>query len=168
MHVRRTDKSKEADPVALEKYVEQIEDYFDISKAEGHGRKKVFLATDEPEIAEKMELRTEFETIVNKSSVNLGNHDKNRYSLAGQLSIAKDVIYLSLADFMVCTFSSNVCRVAYALRMANKSLIGHLYEVVSLDSDWFILQEYQKIYLAKHDSIKYQGLQFKQGELHDR
>lgn len=167
MHVRRTDKGKEAVPVELDFYIEQIEDYFDISKAEGQelAIKKIFLATDAPDIVTQMEEQlVEFEMIVNKSSVNLGNHDKNRYSLAGQLSIAKDVIYLSLADFMVCTFSSNVCRVAYALRMANRPLIGHLYEVVSLDSDWFILQEYQKFYFAKHDSIKYQGLQFKQGK----
>ena len=54
---------------------------------------------------------------LNKSPWSLGNSEKNRYSQNGQKSIALDVYYLSMADFIVCTFSSNVCRLAYALRL---------------------------------------------------
>ena len=34
--------------------------------------------------------------------------------------IALDILKLSEADFLVCTFSSNVCRIAYSLRTATK------------------------------------------------
>ena len=54
---------------------------------------------------------------LNKLPWSLGNSEKNRYSQNGQKSIALDVYYLSMADFIVCTFSSNVCRLAYALRL---------------------------------------------------
>ena len=54
---------------------------------------------------------------LNKLPWSLGNSEKNRYSQNGQKSIALDVHYLSMADFIVCTFSSNVCRLAYALRL---------------------------------------------------
>ena len=33
----------------------------------------------------------------------------------------------------------------------SQPIVGHLYEVVSLDSDWFILNDYTKTYEAKHD-----------------
>jgi hypothetical protein len=51
----------------------------------------------------------------------------------GWQSIAMDIFILSMSDFLVCTFSSNVCRIAYILRLVNKSLVTDLYEVVSLD-----------------------------------
>ena len=77
----------------------------------------------------------------------------------------KQILFQALQTYnfsSLCTFSSNVCRVAYSLRTATKPLIGHLYEVVSLDSDWFILQEYQKTYIARHENIKNDNyLQFK-------
>ena len=158
VHVRRTDKSKEATFIDIEHYLSEIQDYYDILIAEGHPEitRKLLLTTDDPSVLEEVlnNYKQDFDEILyNKSSILLGNHEKKRYSLDGQWSIAKDVIYLSLADFMVCTFSSNICRVAYALRCATKPIHKHLYEVVSLDSDWFILQEYQVVPRIKISQI---------------
>lgn len=62
---------------------------------------------------------------------------ENRYSSQGQDAIIKDIFKLALSDFLVCTFSSNVCRLAYELRMALRPFVSHLYEVISLDMDYF-------------------------------
>ena len=35
VHIRRTDKSKEAKPIDVEIYMQEIQDYFDILNAEG-------------------------------------------------------------------------------------------------------------------------------------
>ena len=56
-HIRRTDKSKEADPIPIENYMTEIEDYFDIKISEGieNIEKKLFLATDEPDVIDTVE-----------------------------------------------------------------------------------------------------------------
>ena len=68
------------------------------------------------------------------------------------------ILLLNLVWFLV---TSSVC-----LRTATRPLIGHLYEVISLDSDWFILQEFQKIYTANHDQVNSENLlDFNRGDL---
>ena len=51
----------------------------------------------------------------------------------------KDVFKLAFSDFVVCTFSSNVCRLVYELRMALRPFISGLYEVITVDMDYFFM-----------------------------
>ena len=62
----------------------------------------------------------EFELIFNMTSIHLGKFETTRHTLKGQDFIALDILKLAQADFLVCTFSSNVCRIAYSLRTATK------------------------------------------------
>ena len=57
----------------------------------------------------------------------------------GQDAIMKDVFKLAFSDFVVCTFSSNVCRLVYELRMAVRPFISGLYEVITVDMDYFFM-----------------------------
>ena len=66
----------------------------------------------------------------------------------------KDVFKLAFSDFVVCTFSSNVCRLAYELRMALRPFVGHLYEVVSLDMDYFLQYGNEIYYETLRDLTK--------------
>ena len=74
---------------------------------------------------------------------------ENRYSKEGQDAIIKDIFKLAFSDFLVCTFSSNVCRLAYELRMALRPFVSHLYEVVSLDMDYFLQYGNEVDYVAQ-------------------
>ncbi len=94
------------------------------------------MATDEPQILTELSLRFPSFTwlsLTNTSDVSV--LDK-RYSDQGQDAIIKDLFVLAHSDFLVCTFSSNVCRLAYELRLALKPFVSDLYEVVSLDNDY--------------------------------
>ena len=68
-----------------------------------------------------------------------------------------------MSDFVVCTFSSNVCRLVYELRMALRPFVSGLYEVVSLDVAYFLQygndKHYQTIsqHLQHQDGDKIQG-----------
>ena len=62
----------------------------------------------------------EFELIFNMTSIHLGKFETTRHTLKGQDFIALDILKLARADFLVCTFSSNVCRIAYSLRTATR------------------------------------------------
>ena len=46
---------------------------------------------------------------------------------------------MAFSDFVVCTFSSNVCRLVYELRMALRPFISGLYEVITVDMDYFFM-----------------------------
>ena len=52
--------------------------------------------------------------------------------------------------FQVCTFSSNVCRLAYELRLALKPFVVDLYDVISVDMDYFYQYGQDFTYIANH------------------
>jgi hypothetical protein len=74
----------------------------------------------------------------------------NRYSDVGQNAVINDVFELAQADFVVCTFSSNICRLAYELRMASRHLVPELYELVSVDIAYFFQYGNPVEYTANH------------------
>ena len=58
VHLRRTDKAKEAKPIDVQVYMQEIQDYFDILTAEGREiRPNVFIATDEPKIIDEIQTK---------------------------------------------------------------------------------------------------------------
>ncbi len=52
--------------------------------------------------------------------VEISSKPDNRYSEQGFKSLLFDLYFLANADYLVCTFSSNICRLAYELLLANK------------------------------------------------
>lgn len=151
IQVRRQDKYRESKFIALEKYVEVLQDYFDILEAKNevnYVSKNVFVATDEPEILTK--LNSDFPKFNWKGDVDKARNSilQNRYTDEGQDAIIRDIFQLALSDFLVCTFSSNVCRLAYELHMALKPFVSHLYEIVTLDMDHFFQYGHEKHYLV--------------------
>ena len=64
VHIRRTDKAKEAKPIDVQVYMQEIKDYFDILTAEGREiTPKVFIATDEPIIIDEMQTKVNMEIL---------------------------------------------------------------------------------------------------------
>ena len=64
VHIRRTDKAKEAKPIDVQVYMKEIQDYFDILTAEGREiTPKVFIATDEPKIIDEMQTKVNMEIL---------------------------------------------------------------------------------------------------------
>ena len=77
--------------------------------------------TDEPKVIKEVEKSNfNFLWIYDSTSINLGHSEQTRYTPQGIDAIALDILKLSESDFIVCTFSSNVCRIAYSLRTAIK------------------------------------------------
>ena len=90
----------------------------------------------------------------------------SRYNLRsnnqGFRSFLFDVIFLSNADHIVCTFTSNVCRVGYELLLSNSSDSWKL--VRSLDIHYLNFEFYKlkRIAVLNHNS---RGFEFKKGQL---
>ncbi|CDS40672.1 alpha 16 fucosyltransferase [Echinococcus multilocularis] len=153
VHIRRTDKIKtEAAFHKLEEYMYYADQYFDKLDAErlmrarteewygddtsplpSHITRRIFIATDDAEVfAEARRLY---------SSV-LSSNDSPRYEFIGDvqraqsaslstrythnslLAVTADVFALSHTDYIVCTFSSQICRLAYELMQTHPTRLG--------------------------------------------
>ncbi|KAL7057413.1 hypothetical protein AAHC03_019333 [Spirometra sp. Aus1] len=126
IHVRRTDKlHSEAKFHAVEEYMFHVERFFELKEVE-YGletgstrpppwsrRRRVFLASDEASVFQETRSRyPRYEFIGQQRN---GSVDKSRFSTAGVYAILVDLHLLVSSDFLVCTASSNVCRLAYEL-----------------------------------------------------
>ena len=126
IQVRRTDKKGEAKYYDIGKYMDLVQEYFDVQD-ETKGIKvdrNLFVATDEPRVIEEIKIKYPNVTLVcNDSVIETVASRRNRYTTEAVFGIMTDVFKLASADFLVCTHSSNVCRLAYELRMALKPFI---------------------------------------------
>ena len=103
------------------KNIFQVDEYFELVEL-GQDRtienKTVFIATDDPSVL--TELRSMYPHYIflgNKAASKLASkRDQARLSRAGLFGIIEDIHILSLSDHLVCTMSSNVCRLAYELQ----------------------------------------------------
>lgn len=112
IHVRRTDKvGAEAQFHSLEEYMEWAEDYFNrLELIEGKPvrERRVFLATDEPSLFDEAAKKFPQYIFVGDKSVANSAGLGSRYSDASLHGVIADIHFLSLTDYLVCTFSSQV------------------------------------------------------------
>ncbi|KAI0987417.1 hypothetical protein GJ496_009963 [Pomphorhynchus laevis] len=118
IHVRRTDKiGTEARFYHLEKYMAHVEEFFKIEefRQKQKLKRRVFVATDDPNLLDGASDRYPYYQFLYNKNSTLSASLNNRYSKASSGFVILDILLLSKCDFIVCTFSSNVCRLAYEL-----------------------------------------------------
>ncbi|VDK37841.1 unnamed protein product [Dibothriocephalus latus] len=106
VHVRRTDKivTQEAGFHSLSEYMVHVKRFFRL----------VYLASDDPSVfTEAREQYTDY--------IFLGDQKKAKtWSDTTEDAIMTDILALAKSDLLVCTASSNVCRLAYELMLAQQ------------------------------------------------
>ncbi|VDD83880.1 unnamed protein product [Mesocestoides corti] len=150
IHVRRTDKLlSEAKSFPVSSYMERVEQYYGLIKMcnalkgmlNDTRRRNIFLASDEPSVyAEARQQYPEY-SFHEKGTFFQSNTDvKSRFTREGLESIFFDIMLLAHADFLVCTFSSNVCRMAHALKQTlNDHYADRTHHTASVDTGFFII-----------------------------
>eukprot|EP00731_Ephydatia_muelleri_P000914 Em0001g914a len=113
VHVRRSDKvGVEAAYHGIEEYMVHVEEWF----AKHGGQKRVFLATDEPDLlAEAKKKYPEYQFLTDVGISSKAQNQNTRYDLESLYGVTFDVSTLSMSDYLVCCFSSQICRLAYEL-----------------------------------------------------
>ncbi|XP_076274211.1 alpha-(1,6)-fucosyltransferase 8 [Rhynchophorus ferrugineus] len=115
VHVRRTDKvGTEAAFHGLEEYMTAVDEYYkQLSLSQKIDKKRIYLASDDPKVLLEAKTKyTDYEVICDPQ-ISKTAAVSSRYSDTSLFGIILDIHMLSLSDFLVCTFSSQVCRVAY-------------------------------------------------------
>ncbi|KAI6190592.1 hypothetical protein M3Y97_00135300 [Aphelenchoides bicaudatus] len=132
LQIRRTDKiGTEASFHSVEEYFRWAEVWFRVQELRHSPAKtlkrRVFIATDDPgAVKEAKEKYPNYEVFADVG-IAQSAQVANRYTDASLYGVITDVRMLSKCDYLVCTFSSQVCRVGYELMQIEKGDAG----------DWF-------------------------------
>ncbi|RWS16742.1 hypothetical protein B4U79_03486 [Dinothrombium tinctorium] len=183
VHVRRTDKvGTEASFHSLSEYMYFVEDYYNridlfnerLQKQEKVER-LVYLATDEPsiwtkEVKKYQNLGYKF---IGDSGIAKTASLGNRYNFDSLKNIILDIWLLSECDHLVCTFSSQVCRLAYELMQTRgldtkaKTKIDWSDAFNSLDDIYYFggQSEHNQIAVLSHKVREKDEINFKVGDI---
>ena len=97
----------------------QVEEYFqqlEIRLGRQMTTKRVYVATDDPKVlAECRKKFPEYE-FLGDQAVAKSADVSSRYNLNSLRGIISDIYMLSQSEYIVCTFSSQVCRIAYEIQ----------------------------------------------------
>ncbi|XP_046749418.1 alpha-(1,6)-fucosyltransferase isoform X1 [Diprion similis] len=119
IHVRRTDKvGTEAAYHDIDEYMIKVNEYFDQHDVKLEDR-RVFLASDDPKVIVTAKERYPTYQIIGDPEIAKTASVSRRYSDTSLQGIIVDIHLLSLCDYLVCTFSSQVCRVAYEIMQSS-------------------------------------------------
>ncbi|KAH8875112.1 Alpha-(1,6)-fucosyltransferase [Schistosoma japonicum] len=153
VHVRRTDKiNKEATAYTLSEYMNHVENFFNLRSTtlqtmarinnmnkDQHGSssketmsaeslvettRSVYLSTDEPEVFNEFTSSYPQYILYGNSSKSMSASLDKRYTSASLDNAIVDIVALSMTDYLVCTFSSNMCRLAYELMQVRHDEVG--------------------------------------------
>lgn len=116
VHIRRGDKiGTEAEFHSIDEYMVHVSEYFDIEEIRLQRKvtRKVFLASDESSVFDDLPERyPQYKFLSTRLA---GLRDAEPSDEIRTKKIAADVLMMAETDFLVCTFSSNVCRLSYEL-----------------------------------------------------
>nr|VZI18998.1 unnamed protein product [Spirometra erinaceieuropaei] len=145
IHVRRTDKLyEEAAFHPLDEYMQHVQRFFDVKEVEysletgssspppWSQQRRVFLASDDASVFE--EARSGYARYEFIGRPRKGSQYENRRSTLGVFAITLDIYLLAASDFVVCTATSNICRLVYELLLAKPQVHGDAtFQVQSVD-----------------------------------
>ncbi|CAD6186697.1 unnamed protein product [Caenorhabditis auriculariae] len=121
LQVRRTDKiGTEAAFHKVEEYMKWTEFWFRVQerRLSANLTRRIFVATDDPTVVpEAKKLYPQYE-VYGSTDIAKTAQLSHRYTDASLIGVISDIFVLSKMDYLVCTFSSQVCRMGYELRQA--------------------------------------------------
>lgn len=141
MHIRRTDKKREAGFHDVAEYMQHAEEFYSTLALRGRPvQKRVFVATDDPTVITAIRSKfPAYKVISNRRSAHEAFDMKARAKSSALTGMLIDIHLLAESDYLVCAFSSGFCRVAYELMQARYAKTGAdaTPKAVSVDVEYF-------------------------------
>ncbi|XP_030847029.1 alpha-(1,6)-fucosyltransferase-like [Strongylocentrotus purpuratus] len=137
IQVRRTDKLIwEAKFHGIAEYMVYAKEFYqELEKRQEVRVRRIFLATDEASLLEEAKKKYPGYVFVSDNTISQSAKVSTRLSEESFMGIIVDIHLLARSDFLVCTCSSNVCRLAY--EMMQHYHVDAATKVRSLDSKFF-------------------------------
>lgn len=141
MHIRRTDKKREAAYHDVREYMQHAEEFYNRLTLKGEAiQRRIFIATDEPAVIGEVKSKfPQYKVISNRQSASQAYDLKARTESSALNGMLTDIYLLAESDKLVCSFSSGFCRVAYELMQAQSAEAGldATRKAVSVDVEYF-------------------------------
>lgn len=117
VHIRRTDKvGTEAAFHHLDEYMESVDEYYNqLELVQTVEQRRIFLASDDPKVIDEARKNYPKYEVIGDPEIAKVAAVSTRYTDSSLNGIMLDIDLLSQCDYLVCTFSSQVCRVAYEI-----------------------------------------------------
>ncbi|XP_042225377.1 alpha-(1,6)-fucosyltransferase-like isoform X1 [Homarus americanus] len=146
VHIRLTDKKKEAKLHDLEEYMNHVEEYYrTLDLKEKNATRRIYLATDDRNIFSNATIKyPNYQILYNPETDSLGEFKLRKFS---KFSCVVDVFMLSRCSFVVGTLSSNVGRLVYEIMQTLYPDASSYFS--SLDNDYFVYFQRPKLARAR-------------------
>jgi len=121
IHIRRTDKvGTEAAFHPVEEYMKYVEEWWRKQElVTPNVKRKVYVASDDPKVLGECRKKYPEIEFLGDQNVAKSAAVSSRYSDSSLRGVIQDIHMLSITDYLVCTFSSQVCRIAYEIMQQN-------------------------------------------------
>ncbi|XP_013136337.1 PREDICTED: alpha-(1,6)-fucosyltransferase [Papilio polytes] len=154
VHIRRTDKvGTEAAFHHIREYMTHVQDYYDqLELTRAVHTRRVYLATDDANVLEDARKKYPEYEFVGDASIAKTAATHRRYTPLSLAGLLVDLRMLASCDYIVCTFSSQVGRVAYEMMQANRADAANSY--FSLDDIYYFggQNAHDRAALMPHDA----------------
>ncbi|NP_001280620.1 alpha-(1,6)-fucosyltransferase-like isoform X1 [Bombyx mori] len=122
VHIRRTDKvGTEAAFHHIHEYMAHVKDYYDqLELTRPVDVRRVYLATDDANVLDDARQKYPEYTFLGDPSIAKTAATHRRYTPLSLTGLLVDLHMLAMCDYLVCTFSSQVGRVAYEMMQSNR------------------------------------------------
>ncbi|KAK4886685.1 hypothetical protein RN001_002956 [Aquatica leii] len=117
VHVRRTDKLiREAKYFSIEEYMTKVDEYYNLIEIKTNiTKRRVYIATDDFQVITEAKKKYPHYDIFYNENIPKIPKTNPIHSNDNILDVILDIHILFHSNFIVCTLSSNLCRLAYAL-----------------------------------------------------
>uniref|UniRef100_A0A915PI45 Alpha-(1,6)-fucosyltransferase n=1 Tax=Setaria digitata TaxID=48799 RepID=A0A915PI45_9BILA len=158
LQIRRTDKiHTEASFHDLDEYMKWTEDWFQIEEYRigSFVKRRIYIATDDPKVFNEAATKYPNYEIYGDVKISSIAQVQSRYTMESLIGVVVDIELLSRCTFLVCTFSSQVCRMGYELMQIHFGDAGDRFH--SLDDIYYFggQQAHEQVvvepYVAEND-----------------
>ena len=127
-------------------------------------QKRVYIASDDPSVfKEAREKYPDFEFLGDESRANSAKV-ASRYNLKSLQGLISDIYMLSRSEYIVCKFSSQVCRLAY--EMQQQRFPDGSWRFKSLDDVWYFgNSDHQQEVILAHKAATDEELNLEIGDI---
>lgn len=143
-----------------------VEDYFlQLEINSSFIKRRIYLASDDPHVIEEARKKYPSYDIIGDQDAARMAAVTTRYTDSSLNGLILDIHMLSLCDYLVCTFSSNICRMAYAIMQTMYPDASHRFK--SLDHIyWFSGQNpHNREVVIAHKPRNHDEIHMKPGDL---
>jgi len=128
---------KEAEYYSIDDYMKHAKEYFDQEQIRRNCttcKMQVFVASDDSKVFSEMRNKYPEYMVIGDEKRATSASLASRYNSNSLSYLISDIHMLSLSDFIVCTLSSNVCKLAYELQQLR--FVDGSWRIHSLNNHW--------------------------------